>query len=249
MGRSLIRRAGCVSIAAAALFAGSLMALPATSAGAGEMNKTAATLQVQKVVGFNSEVGFTVHVSCWKVYTRDLETESYLPHVDLPFNPDGSPDDSYPIPYWDVVDGTWQHDFRHGGVTCTVNETDQGDAELVSYACSWDSGDQNLAASLGVEYPGCPGESAAQGPYPDESGTVTLEGCGDSGILTVYNDLFDPTLPHTDPGTVPSGNPLVTTTTTPVPPVTPVAPVTPAAAQVAHPVAAAAVVAAAHFTG
>ena len=98
-----------------------------------------------------------------------------------------------------------------------MNETDPGDAELVTYACNWDSGDQNLATSLGVEYPGCPGRVGEQSPDPEESGTVTLEGCGDTGTLTVYNDLFDPTLPNTDPGTIPSGNPPVTPTTTPSP--------------------------------
>ncbi len=50
---------------------------------------------------------------------------------------------------------------------------------------------------------------------------MTLEGCGDSAVLTVYNDLYDPTLPEGTPGTPPSGNPPATPTT-PVTPVTPV---------------------------
>ena len=246
MRTSLVRRAGHVGVAVAAMFATSLLALPVTSAAAGGKKTPAAVLQVKKVVGYPSETSFTIHVSCSKVESTDVQADSYLPDVYLPYNSDGTPDDSTKIPYWDVVDGTWEHDFRHGGVTCTATETDQGDAVLVRYSCSWDSGDQLLAATLGVDNAGCPGTEAGPSFSPDEGGTVTLEGCGDSAVLTVTNDLFDPDLPNTNPGTPPSGNPPVTTTTTAVPPVTPE--VTPPTPQVA-PAAAAAVVAVARFTG
>ena len=122
-----------------------------------------------------------------------------------------------------MVGDAWQYDFIDTyGITCTVNETDQGDAVLVRYSCDWTPGDQKAAATLNIENAGCPGESAGPSFYPDESGTVTLEGCGDSGVLTVYNDLFDPDLPNGTPGTPPSGNPPGSPTT----PVTPVTPVT-----------------------
>ena len=245
MRRSLVRRAGHVGVAVAAMFATSLLALPVTSAAAGPKRIAAATLVVQKVVGYDSNTPFTIHVSCSHAYTNDVQSDSYLPDIDLPFNSDGSADDSTPIPYWYTDDGAWVHDFRHGGVTCTVNETDQGNAVLVTYACNWDSGDQEFGASLGVDNPGCPWTEAGPSLYPDETGTVTLEGCGDTGTLTVYNDQL-PGLPQFDPGTIPSGNPPVTTTT-PVTPVTPATPTTTAPSRVAP--AAAAVVAAALFTG
>jgi hypothetical protein len=246
MRRSLIRRAGHVGVAVAAVFATSLLALPMTSAAAGPKKQPAATLVVQKVVGFQSETGFTVQVVCNETDSGKVNSQSN-PDASLPYNSDGTPDDSASIPGWNVVDNAWVYDFwSWGGVTCTATETDQGDAAVVTYGCSWDPGDQEWGATLGVENPGCPGDSAGPSFNPEWTGTVTLEGCGDTGTLTVYNDLYDPTLPHTNPGTIPSGNPPVTTTTTTTP-VTPVTPVTPAKPAVAP--AAAAVVASAHFTG
>ena len=159
MRSSLVRHAGCVSIATAALFAGSLFALPATSAVAGGMKQPSATLQVQKIVGYPSETGFVIHVVCTRDYTTDVQAES-APDVYLPYNSDGTPDEYSPDApdHWYVVGGTWEHNFYgRGGGTCTATETDQGDAVLVRYTCNWDAGDQELPASLGVEYPGCPG--------------------------------------------------------------------------------------------
>ncbi len=93
------------------------------------------TLQIQKVVGYNSEVGFTEQVTCSVVGQDAID-------VYLPFLSDGTPDAANPPNSdWTVVDGNWQTGFGAiEGATCTVNETDQGDAVLVRYACDWTPG-------------------------------------------------------------------------------------------------------------
>ena len=133
-----------------------------------------ATLQVQKVVGFNSEVGFVEHVTC------DVANEGSL-NVDLPYLSDGTPDAVNGPSDWTAVDGTWQHDFSVHDISCTVTETDQGDAELIRYACGYTPAEAPGVAPADLPEFGCPGLSAGPSFDPTDSGTVVLEGNGDSG--------------------------------------------------------------------
>jgi hypothetical protein len=66
-----------------------------------------------------------------------------------------------------------------------VTETGTGGAASVTYACSWTAGASDNQASAG-----CPG--ASSGPMSTPS-SVTFEGNGDVGILTVTNTFPTPT--------------------------------------------------------
>ena len=77
------------------------------------------TLSIQKVVGFNSEVGFTEHVVCSAVY-GDGGGGAPLISVDLPFLADGTPDEANGPADWTVVDGTWQLGFGNSKATSSA---------------------------------------------------------------------------------------------------------------------------------
>jgi hypothetical protein len=141
-------------------------------------------LQVMKDVSGTSTSGFTEHVVC----TAPVETPTSVTaqattttaDVSLAFKANGSPDPSSTPSGWAVVDGTWQlSDSALTGSTCTVTETATGGAASVSYACSWTPGASDHLVSVG-----CPG--ASSGPMATPS-SVTFEGNGDLGILTVTN--------------------------------------------------------------
>ena len=152
-----------------------------------------ATLQVQKVVGFNSEVGFVEHVTC------DVANEGSM-NVDLPFLSDGTPDEAHGPSDWTVVDGKWQLEFFVQDISCTVTETDQGDANWSDTRVRTHRAEAAGVAPADLPEAGCPGLSAGPGSDPTDSGTVVLEGAAIPALLTVYNDLFEPTLPEGTPG-------------------------------------------------
>jgi hypothetical protein len=147
------------------------------------------TLQVAKVVSGTATTSFTEHVNC-TAPTITAAATTTTEDVDLPFNPDGSPDASNPPAGWSVVNGTWQNqDASLVNSTCTVIETVTGGADSVTYSCAWTPGVSDHIAGVG-----CPGDSS--GPS-STSASVTFEGSGDSALLTVTN-TFPPATPNAE---------------------------------------------------
>jgi hypothetical protein len=138
-----------------------------------------ATLQVKKVVSGTSPGAFVEQVNCTAPADTALSTTT-VDDVHLAFHPDGSPDSTTTPSGWIVSDGTWQlQDAALAGSTCTVTETVTGGASSVSYTCAWTEG-----VSDNVSGVGCPGSSSGPGASP---ATVTFEGNGDSGLVTITN--------------------------------------------------------------
>jgi hypothetical protein len=130
------------------------------------------TLQVRKVVKGDADEGFTVHVRCTGIGGFDL---------DLVFDENGTPGPP-PAGFGENVDGLWQFQGDDLG-SCTATETDDGDADSVRYTC-----DFTFGVVDNVQGAGCPGNSSGPSSNPR---TVTFEGNGDVGRLTVTNRFED----------------------------------------------------------
>jgi hypothetical protein len=140
----------------------------------------APTLQVKKVVSGTSTGPFTEQVNCTAPTNPTVQSTTTVDNVDLVFHADGSPDSTDTPSGWVVSDGTWQfHDDVLIGSTCTVTETVTSGATSVSYACAWTPGASDHLSGVG-----CPGASSGPSKTP---ASVTFEGNGDSGLLTVTN--------------------------------------------------------------
>jgi hypothetical protein len=136
-------------------------------------------LQVQKVVDGPSTTGFTEHVDCTAPVVTSAAT-TVVANVDLPVNADGTPNGTNAPGGWSVVDGKWQaQDSSLVAATCTVTETANRGASTVAYACAWTPGTTDSVADVG-----CPGTSSGPSASPL---SVTFEGNGDTGVLTVTN--------------------------------------------------------------
>jgi hypothetical protein len=151
-------------------------------------------LQVKKVVSGTSSSGFTEQVQCTAptIASVGAQAATTVVNVSLPYNADGTPDAASAPAGWTVVDGTWQlQDSTLSGATCTVTETGTGGATSVSYACAWTPGTSDNVSGVG-----CPGASSAPSATP---ASVTFEGNGDVGVLTVTNTFPTPTPVVTPP--------------------------------------------------
>jgi hypothetical protein len=208
--RNLTQDYGCANIgsgtAAGAVNAtapapGDVRTLPGVGSSAA-MNVTATLepmpiLQVKKVVSGTATTGFTEQVQCTAptITSVNAQAVTTVVNVSLPFKADGTPDASSPPAGWAVVSGTWQLQASTlGGATCTVTETGTGGATSVSYACSWTPGTTDNVAGVG-----CPGTSSAASATP---ASVTFEGNGDVGVLTVTNTFPAPQTPVVTPPVV-----------------------------------------------
>jgi hypothetical protein len=141
----------------------------------------APTLQVRKVVLGAATVGFTEHVTC-TAPTITSQTTATTADVDLAFNPDGTPNPTNPPAGWTITNGVWQSQaLTLIGSTCTVTETTRGGAASMSFTCNW-----TPSTVENVQGAGCPGTTS--GPNAT-SASVTLEGIGDTGLLTVTNSF------------------------------------------------------------
>jgi len=153
----------------------------------------APTLQVKKVVSGTATVGFTERVACTAPATTSPTTTTVS--VDLAFNRDGIPDPTNQPAGWTITNGVWQNQsLVLVGSICTLTETTSGGAASVSFTCNW-----TPAAVEGVQGTGCPGTTG--GPNAT-SASVTLEGSGDTALLTVTNTFAPPSPPTPAPAVV-----------------------------------------------
>jgi hypothetical protein len=151
----------------------------------------APTLQVRKVVSGIATDGFTEHVTC-TAPTIISQATTTTADVDLAFNPDGTPSPTHPPAGWTITNDAWQDQaLALIGSTCTVTETTSGGAASTSFTCNW-----TPSAVQHVEGAGCPGTTS--GPNAT-SASVTLEGIGDAGLLTVTNTFPPPPPPLATP--------------------------------------------------